>query len=298
MRIPLRARRSAAYRSRAALLGFVLAAGAGLPARAAELEIGWTAWSDAEFTTKLAARVLEDELGHDVTLTLVDVALQYQGVARGDLDAMLMAWLPDTHDDYYSQFGDQLVDLGPIYTGARLGWVVPAYVPESDVSSIADLAEPDVAARFQREIFGIDPGAGLTRLSEGALAAYGLDRYNLVTSSGAAMTAMIERAHLREQWIVGTAWRPHWMFQTWDLRFLDDPEQALGGLERVHALVRRGLYKEHPDVVAFLSRFFIELEELEEAMSRAEETSYEQAIDEYIAENPRRLRYWTTGEIE
>lgn len=298
MRMSLRARRSAANRSRAVLLGLVLAAGAGLSARAAELEIGWTAWSDAEFTTKLAARVLEDELGHDVTLTLVDVALQYQGVARGDLDAMLMAWLPDTHDDYYRQFGDQLVDLGPIYTGARLGWVVPAYVPESDVSSIADLAEPDVAARFQREIFGIDPGAGLTRLSEGALAAYGLDTYNLVTSSGAAMTAMIERAHLREQWIVGTAWRPHWMFQTWDLRFLDDPEQALGGLERVHALVRRGLYKEHPDVVAFLSRFFIELEELEEAMSRAEETSYEQAIDEYIAENPRRLRYWTTGEIE
>ncbi len=175
---------------------------------------------------------------------------------------------------------------------------MPAYVPASRVRSIADLARPEIAAMFGREIFGIDPGAGLTRLSEAAVSAYGLERYNLVTSSGAAMTAMVERAHLREQWIVVTAWRPHWMFQRWDLRFLEDTQGALGGLERVHALARRGLYKEQPDVVAFLSRFFVPLEQLESAMSRAEATSYEQAVDEYIAANPRRVRYWATGAIE
>lgn len=274
------------------------AAAVARPAEAAELEIGWTAWSDAEFTTTLVARVLEQDLGHKVTLTLVDVALQYQGVARGDLDIMLMAWLPDTHADYYARFAGDLVDLGPIYTGARLGWVVPAYVPESEVSSITDLARPGIAERFGREIFGIDPGAGLTRLSEAALETYGLERYNLVTSSGAAMTAMLERAHLREEWIVATAWRPHWMFQAWELRFLEDPDGALGGLERVHALVRRGLYKAHPDVVAFLSRLFIELDALEAAMSRGEQTSYEQAVDEFIAANPERVRYWATGRFE
>jgi glycine betaine/proline transport system substrate-binding protein len=266
--------------------------------RAAELRIGWTAWSDAEFTTRLASRLLEQRLGHDVTLTLVDVALQYQGVARGDLDIMLMAWLPDTHADYYAEFSDEVVDLGPVYTGARLGWVVPAYVPESAVSSIADLADPEIAERFRREIFGIDPGAGLMRLSEKAVNDYGLERYNLIASSGAAMTAMIGRADLREQWIVATAWRPHWMFERWDLRFLEDPRGSLGGLERVHALVRRGLYKELPDVVAFLSRFFLELDALEAAMSRAEATSYEQAVDEFIEANEPRVRYWVTGEFD
>lgn len=290
-----RPRRGAAALCLAAALA---AAAFAPPASAAELEIGWTAWSDAEFTTKLAARVLEERLGHEVTLTLVDVALQYQGVARGDLDIMLMAWLPDTHADYYRKFGGELVDLGPIYTGARLGWVVPAYVPESEVRSIADLAEPEIARRFRREVFGIDPGAGLTRLSEAAVETYGLGRYNLVSSSGAAMTAMVERAHLREDWIVATAWRPHWMFQTWELRFLEDPEGALGGLERIHALARRGLYKAHPDVVAFLSRFYVELADLEAAMSRAEETSYDTAVDEYVAAHPRRVHYWATGELE
>lgn len=276
----------------------LIALGCASRAPADELDIGWTAWSDAEFVTRLAARVLEDELGYDVKLTLVDVALQYQGVARGDLDMMLMAWLPDTHADYYAKFAANLADLGPIYTGAKLGWVVPAYVPESEVSSIADLAKPGIAERFGREIIGIDPGAGLTRLSEQAIKAYGLDRYHLIVSSGAAMTAMIGRAEIGKQWIVATAWHPHWMFHKWDLRFLDDPKGALGGLERVDALVRRGLYQEHPDVVAFLSRFYLELDDLEAAMTRAETTSYDAAVDEYIAANPDRVHYWATGELD
>lgn len=282
-------------RAATATFAALLMAGAAR-APAAEIDIGWTAWSDAEFVTRLAARVLENELGYDVQLTLVDVALQYQGVARGDLDMMLMAWLPNTHADYYAKFGPDLVDLGPIYTGAKLGWVVPTYIPESEVSSIADLARPEIARRFGYEIIGIDPGAGLTRLSEQAIKTYGLDRYHLIVSSGAAMTAMIRRAEIGKKWIVATGWHPHWMFQTWSLRFLDDPKGALGGPEHVDALVRRGLDQDHPNVVAFLQRFHLELDELETAMGRAQETSYQAAVDEFIAAHPKRVHYWATGE--
>jgi glycine betaine/proline transport system substrate-binding protein len=272
----------------------------GLPMRspAADLRIGWTAWSDAEFTTKLAARLLEDRLGEHVTLTLVDIALQYQAVARGDIDAMLMAWLPDTHADYYDRYAGQLVDLGPLYTRARLGWVVPSYVPEDAISAIPDLKKPEVANRLRREIYGIDAGAGLTRLSEQALADYGLSDYNLITSSGAAMTAMVDRAERRQRWIVATAWRPHWMFQKWDLRFLEDPKGSLGGLQRVDALVRKGLYDEAPEAVEFLSRMYLPLDELEAAIEVGEETSYENAVDKYIAEHPKRVRYWVTGKLD
>lgn len=269
-------------------------------ARAAEkrLAIGWTAWSDAEVVTKLARRLLEERMGYEVTLTLVDIAIQYQGVARGDIDAMLMGWLPDTHRDYHERYGTELVDLGPIYTGARLGWVVPDYVPLDELASIVDLARPEVRRRLRDTIQGIDPGAGLMRLSEHAIEAYGLERYNLVSASGAAMTVMLERAMRRDKWIVVTAWRPHWMFSKWSLRFLADPKGALGGLERVHALVRRGLYAEYRDAVEFLARMFVPLDELEATMSQAENTSYDAAVEHYIQTHPRRVTYWVTGKIE
>jgi len=147
------------------------------------VKIGWSAWSDAEFVTKLAAKLIKDELGTEVELVQSDVAPLYQGVSRGDLDAMMMAWLPQTHADYYEKVKDKVETLGTVYDGAKLGWVVPAYIPESEIASIEDLKKPEVQKKLSGIVQGIDPGAGLTRLSEKAVKDYGLDDYKLQISS-------------------------------------------------------------------------------------------------------------------
>lgn len=89
------------------------------------------------------------------------------------------------------------------------------------------------------------------------------------------------------------------MFARWNLRYLDDPKQALGGRERIHALVRKGFYQDFPiEVTEFLSRMFIPLEELEQIMAEANDSSYEEAVQKYIDENPKRVDYWVTGELD
>ncbi len=285
----------------AALIGAAMAATlAPAPAEAQDnrIRIGWTAWSDAEALTKLAERVLEDRMNYDVELVLADIGLQYQGLADGDLDAMLMSWLPLTHAAYMERVGDRIVPLGILYTGARLGWAVPAYVPEDQLGSIADLTNPEVRERLSGQIQGIDPGAGLMQASERAIEAYGLDGYDLVSASGAAMTAALDRAIRREQWIVVTAWSPHWMFSRHDIRYLDDPQGSLGGQERVHVMARQGFDQDYPEATAFLARMSLPLDELEALMLQATETSYEEAVAAYIAEHPARVNYWATGEID
>lgn len=142
------------------------AAGATLAEGKAPVKIGWSAWSDAEFVTKLAAKLIKDELGREVELVQTDVAPLYQGVGRGDLDLMMMAWLPETHADYFAKVKDKVTTLGTVYDGARLGWVVPAYVPEDAIASIEDLKKDDVKEKLKGRVEGIDPGAGLTRLSD------------------------------------------------------------------------------------------------------------------------------------
>lgn len=283
------------------LLRIVLAAMVFGSAQAADtptLRIGWTAWSDAEAVTRLAARILETRLRQPVKLVLLDIGIQYQGLANGDIDAMLMAWLPLTHKPYLDKLGDQIVNLGPLYTRARLGWIVPDYVPKDQLNSIEDLKQPDVGRKLAYQIHGIDPGAGLMQASEKTLKAYALDRYHLISSSGAGMTAALARAIKRKQWIVLTGWSPHWMFSRWKLRYLEDPKQGLGGRERIHAMVRRGFYQEFPvEVTEFLSRMFLPLDELEALMERADESSYEEAVDHYIADHPRRVDYWVTGQL-
>lgn len=281
-----------------AAYGIALSALAATPALAQDktIDLGWTAWSDAEVITRMAAQILEEKMGYKVNMQLADIAIQYQGVANCDLDAMLMAWLPETHKDYVERFKEDLDDVGVLYGGARLGWVVPDYIPEDQLSSIADLNKEGMADKFDERIQGIDPGAGLMRLSQQAMEDYDLDDYTLVSASGAGMTAALDRAIRRDEWIVATGWSPHWMFGKHDLRYLEDPKGTLGGEEQVHVMACQQLKEEHPEVYGFLSRMKLNIDDLQATMAAAEETSYEEAVSNYISEHQDLVNYWVTGE--
>ncbi|MFO7859412.1 MAG: glycine betaine ABC transporter substrate-binding protein [Ectothiorhodospiraceae bacterium] len=281
--------------SRALTTAILGAAVAGTSASAEEVTIGWTAWSDAEFVTKLANEILEEN-GHDVELTQTDIAPQYQGIASGDVDMMLMSWQPGTHGDYLEGIAGEYTDLGPLYNGARLGWVVPDYIPEDELSSIEDLKDDSVREKLDGTITGIDPGAGLSNLSEDAVEDYELD-YDLQFSSGSGMTAALDRAVNREEWIVVTGWSPHWKFGAYDLRYLEDPEGSLGGPERVHALSRTGFHADAPEITAIVSRMYIPISMLENYMAYAQENSYEEAVEKFVEDESDRVDYWVSGEL-
>ncbi len=260
------------------------------------VKIGWAAWSDAEFVTKLAAKLIEMKLNQKVELVQADVAPLYQGVARGDLDTMMMAWLPQTHADYYAKVKDQVETLGTVYDGAKLGWVVPDYIPADQIGSIEDLKKEDVQKKLSGTIQGIDPGAGLTRLSEKAVKDYGLDGYKLQISSEAGMLTTVDRAMRGEKWFVATAWSPHWMFGKHKLRYLDDPKKSLGEAEHVDILARKDFKSDNPKVAAFLSRMNLSIPDLEAAMFAAQETSYDKAVDKYIQDHPDQVKSWIGDE--
>ncbi len=256
------------------------------------VKIGWAAWSDAEFVTKLAAKLIKDELGQEVELVQTDVAPLYQGVSRGDLDAMMMAWLPQTHADYYAKIKDDVETLGTVYENAKLGWVVPNYIPEDAISSIEDLAKDEVKEKLGNTVQGIDPGAGLTRLSQQALKDYGLDDYKLQISSEAGMLTTVDRAVRSEDWFVATSWSPHWMFGKYDIRYIEDPKTSLGEAEHVDVLARKGFKEDNPEVAGFLSRMQLPIDDLQAGMFNAQETSYEEAVAKYIEDHPDQVNAW------
>jgi glycine betaine/proline transport system substrate-binding protein len=260
------------------------------------LRLGWSPWADADVISLMAKELIETRLGQPVERVMADIGIQYASVARGDLDLMLMAWLPLTHRDYWVRVRDRVVDFGPMYSG-RLGWVVPDYVDPASVSSISDLGKPEIAARFNNQVQGIDPGSGLNQLSEVALRDYNLTTMKLVASSSAAMTAVLDQAIRDQRWVVVTSWMPHWMFARYNLRFLDDPLLAFGGIEWIHALGRTGLSRSAPAVADFLTRFRIPDRELTSTLLQAHRGNAEEAVQAYINNHPERVKYWTTGEI-
>ncbi len=262
--------------------------------RKPDVIIAWTAWADAEVVSKMAAIILTRGMKYDVELTLADITVQYRGVSEGDLDVMLMSWQPKTHADYIRRYGDRMVDLGVLYSGANLGWVVPDYIPKSTLSSIADLARPEVREKLGGRIQGIGAGAGLMAMSRKAIDAYGLD-YELVVSSGPAMAMAVGKAVAREDYIVATGWRPHWKFSEYPLRYLDDPKGIFKGSESIHAMARKGFKDEFPEVAGFFSRMEFSLADLESIMAEARKTSHEEAILSWVEDNSDKVAYWMQG---
>lgn len=262
-----------------------------------QLRIGWTAWADAEVVSLMAEKLIESHYEQPVERVMADIGIQYDSVARGKLDLMLMAWLPKTHEKYWQKVSDRVLDLGTMYSG-RIGWVVPDYVPKQRISSIGDLSDPKVANGFNNTVQGIDPGSGLMQASEKALNIYDLSDLKLISASGAAMTAVLDRAINDDQWVVVTGWTPHWMFARYKLRFLKDPKSAFGGQEGIHAIARLGLDKDHPKVVAFLTRFKLSDGELDAMLLDAQNTSTEKAVNNYIANNKKQIDYWMNGTIK
>ena len=222
------------------------------------ITIGYIDWDEDVAVSNLAKILLEEDLGYDVELQLVDVGPLFNGVADGDIDAFLDVWLPKTHQTYWEQYQDQVVDLGQWYEGtASLGLGVPDYV---EVQSIDELN--DYRDQFGGQIIGIEPGSGIMKIvEENAIPGYGLD-YELVPSSTPAMLSELEQALDSEEPIVFTAWKPHWMFTAYDIRYLDDPEGEMGGSEQLSAIAREGLEEDSPDAFQLLDNITLSEEQL------------------------------------
>lgn len=101
----------------------------------AEIELASTPW-DSERASSNVVKAAMEQHGFEVTVTEVDVAVVFESVASGDVDATLAAWLPLTHSEFYEANRDNFEDLGPNLEGAKIGLVVPEYM---DIDSIEDL---------------------------------------------------------------------------------------------------------------------------------------------------------------
>lgn len=124
-----------------------------------------------------------------------------------------------------NQYQDKLEVIGSTYENARIGLVVPDYV---SISSIEELNK--YKNKFSGKIVGIDAGAGIMKATEEAIQNYNLD-FELMTSSGPAMTASLNKAIQKKEWIVVTGWTPHWMFNRFKLKFLEDTKKTMEKLK-------------------------------------------------------------------
>lgn len=271
----------------ALLLATVMLAACGGSENKKKISIAYANWSEGIAMTNLAKVIFEDQ-GYEVKLLNADLAPIFASLSRKKADVFMDVWMPVTMADYMQEYGDKLEVIGNIYDNARIGLVVPEYVT---INSIEELnAEKD---RFSGEIVGIDAGAGIMKATDQALKDYQLD-YKLLTSSGPAMTASLKKAIDKNEWIVVTGWTPHWMFDRFKLKILQDPKTIYGAVETIHTVAWKGFSEQDPFAAQLLKNMHLTDEHISSLMTAIEDaqTSETEAARQWMNEHKELVDSW------
>ncbi|MCV9994119.1 glycine betaine ABC transporter substrate-binding protein [Paeniglutamicibacter sp. ZC-3] len=250
-----------------------------------DITIGvFAGWDEGLAVSHLWERIL-DEKGYDVTLTSADVAPVFSGISTGDFDMAMDVWLPETHATQAEEYGDKIQELGTWYENAKL---TVAVNEDADITSLEELEGK--ADMFGNRIVGIDPGAGLTKATkERVIPQYGLDGMDFVTSSTPAMLTELKKATGAGDDILVTLWRPHWAYDAFPIKDLEDPKGTLGTAEHISTYGSLTFKEDFPTLAGWMKDFKIDDEKLfslENAMFNDSDTQdYAPVVDKWISEN-------------
>ncbi|AKM03974.1 glycine betaine ABC transporter substrate-binding protein [Burkholderia pyrrocinia] len=198
---------------------------------------------DLSFHAASAAVVqrLLERAGHRVITSAEPHEAMFRGYGESRVDMLVSAWLPDSHGDYLRPYAADTYSLGVLYEPYCI-WGVPDYVPEDEVAEIRDLKRPEVVRRMEKQIRGINPGAGISRFSREIVHRYQLDAdgYQFQTGDEEACYRRFEDAVERRAWVVLPLWRPQFLHARYRIRELRDPLGLLRGADRATLIAHRG----------------------------------------------------------
>lgn len=250
------------------------------------VNLAYVEWETEVASTHVVGQVLED-LGYDVTLTPLDNGIMWEALANGEVDGMVSAWLPQTHAPQVEKYKGRIDDLGENLLGGKIGLVVPSYM---DVDSIEDLTD-----EAGKTITGIEPGANITGTTEKAYEIYpNLEGWTVLSSSSVAMTGALKQAIENKEEIIVTGWSPHWKFNLFDLKYLDDPKGMYGTEEYIGTFARNGFKEDNPEACSVLDNFHWTPEDIESVMyDIMEGMDPKDAAKKWIEENEAKVADWT-----
>lgn len=223
------------------------------------VKILYPSWAEGVAMTHLAEYVL-DNRGFTVETTLIEPGPLYAALSKGDADLTLDAWLPHTHKDYWKRFGNKLEVVGTAFDDASTGLVVPDYV---EIDSIAELN--DNVEMFDGKIYGIGAGAGIHGNTIRVIEEYRLN-FEQLTSSESSMMAELRRSIAAKEPIIITGWKPHYMWDLYDLKMLKDPKEIYL-IDKIQVVSRQGFSADQPEVAKFFSQFQFTSDQLHELMA-------------------------------
>lgn len=278
-----------------------------------ELKVGQFSWTAAAVETQIISRIAQDhpELGvKSVKAVAVDPAPGWVGLGRGDLDL-----LPEVNLPNQQAFADKAQAktslVSETYGGAVQGWFVPRYAVEGPDAPAKGLTSIDQLNQykgvFDDTLYDSDPGWVTTAQNTKRLKAFDLDLKHS-NSSEAALVAQVKRAFAKKQPILLYFFKPHWLFQKYDLVQLKEPKPYTKGcfeggndacaIPTLAAWIaaRKDLEQRAPKFYAALKQVKIPIGDIEQALDAVDQQKQtpEQVAQAWVEKHRAEIDRWVS----
>jgi glycine betaine/proline transport system substrate-binding protein len=257
-------------------------------------DVGWT---DIQVTTGAATIVLE-ALGYTTDVKTVSVPVALATMKNKDIDVFLGNWMPSMSVELAPYSAEKSVDtVGLNLEGAGYGLVVPQYVADAGVKSLADIgAHKD---QFKGKIFGIEPGDDGNRIVGELIAdpKNNLAGFELVESSEVGMLTEAEKAMAKNEWIIFLGWTPHPVMANMKIAYLDGMGDSGFGSANVYTLSRAGYASECANVGKFVGNLKFDLAMESAMMKPVLDDSVDPKVSAlaWLKANPEAVKPWLAG---
>lgn len=257
-------------------------------------DVGWT---DIQVTTG-ATSVLLEALGYQPEVSTLSVPVTYASLKNKDIDVFLGNWMPSMTADIQPYLDDKSVEqIGTNLEGAGYGLVVPQYVADAGVKSLADIAAN--AEKFGGKIYGIEAGNDGNRIIQTMIddPKNNLSGFTLVESSEAGMLTEAEKAMKNNEWIIFLGWTPHPIMGEMKIHYLDGMGDSGFGAATVLTNVRVGYTQECPNAGKLLSnlKFSLEMEGAMMAPVLKDGADPKETAKAWLKANPDVVKPWLEG---
>ena len=204
------------------------------PAFAEEVAIGVPSWTGAQAIAYVLGEVVTTRIGGTVEYVPGNNATIFQAMdqGKGDIDVHPDVWLPNQEsftNKYVEELGTVTLSSNP-YEGNQGFCVTEDFGAANDITDIADLGRPDIAALMDSDGNGLGemwigaPGWASANVNEVKTRDYGLlDFVEPIRAEEAVKTARIKDSIAKGEGYAFYCYTPHAVWFQFDVRMLTEP---------------------------------------------------------------------------
>ncbi len=201
---------------------------------AEKINIGTPNWTGAKAIANLVKVIVEEKIGGEANLVPGSNATIFQGMdaGKGDIDMHPDVWLPNQQNftkEYVDEKGTVVLSSNP-YQGKQNFCVSKQFSEANNVTSIFDLARPEVAAKMDSdgngkgEIWIGAPGWASANVNEVKVRDYGLMAFmEPVRAEQSVMVATVGDSIAKDRGYAFYCYAPHAIWFMHDVVALEEP---------------------------------------------------------------------------